>query len=74
VSTPSNNGINGLVPADSVMDLSAYYKLSRHFMLSGTINNLSNNSYYARRADSYSGPGIITADTRGFYLTMQVKI
>jgi len=71
---PSNNGINGLVPAYYVMDLTAYYKLSRLFLLSGSINNISNNSYYTRRADSYPGPGIIPADARGFYLTLQVKI
>ncbi len=72
--TPSNNGINGLVPAYYVMDLTAYYKLSRLFLLSGSVNNISNNSYFTRRADSYPGPGIIPADARGFYLTLQVKI
>ncbi|HTB25543.1 MAG TPA: TonB-dependent receptor [Puia sp.] len=72
--TPSNNGINGLVPAYNVMDFTAYYKLSRLFLLSGTINNLSNNTYYTRRADSYPGPGIIPADARGFYLTLEVKL
>jgi Fe(3+) dicitrate transport protein len=72
--TPSNNGINGLVPSYSVMDLSADYKLSKIFQISGTVNNLSNHMYYTRRADSYPGPGIIPADGRSFYLTLQVKI
>jgi Fe(3+) dicitrate transport protein len=72
--TPSNNGINGPVPSYYVMDLSAEYKLSRMFQLSGTINNLSDNMYYTHRADSYPGPGIIPADARSFYLTLQVKI
>lgn len=71
---PSNNGINGLVPAYYVMDLSADYRLSRIIQLSGTVNNLTNHMYYTRRADSYPGPGIVPADGRSFYLTVQVKI
>jgi Fe(3+) dicitrate transport protein len=71
---PSNNGINGLVPSYYVMDLSAEYRFSKLLQLSGTVNNLSNHMYYTRRADSYPGPGIIPADGRSFYLTLQVKI
>ena len=72
--TPSNNGINGLVPSYSVMDLTADYKFSKVFLLSASVNNLSNHMYYTRRADSYPGPGIIPADGRSFYLTMQVSL
>ena len=72
--TPSNNGINGLIYAYNVMDLSADYKLSRLFLLSATVNNLTNNSYFTRRAESYPGPGIIPADARSFYVTLQVKL
>jgi len=72
--TPSDNGIYGPIPAYYVMDLSADYKLSKIFLLSASINNLSNNRYFTRRADSYPGPGIIPADARSFYLTLQVKL
>jgi Fe(3+) dicitrate transport protein len=72
--TPSNNGINGPVPAYYVMDFSADYRLSRIFLLSATMSNLTNNRYYTRRADSYPGPGIIPADGRSAYLTVQVKL
>ncbi|HTB53098.1 MAG TPA: TonB-dependent receptor [Ferruginibacter sp.] len=72
--TPSNNGINGLIPSYYIMDLSADYILNKAFLLSGSINNLSDNRYYTRRADSYPGPGIIPADARSFYLTLQVKL
>jgi Fe(3+) dicitrate transport protein len=72
--TPSNNGINGLVPSYYVMDITADYKLNKMFMLSATINNLSNHMYYTRRADSYPGPGIVSADARSFYFTLQVKL
>lgn len=73
-STPSNNGINGPVPAYYVMDLSADYRLSRIILLSATLSNLTDNMYFTRRADSYPGPGIIPADGRSVYVTVHVKL
>jgi Fe(3+) dicitrate transport protein len=72
--TPSNGGINGPIPSYYVMDLTADYRFNKIFMLSASINNLTNNSYFTRRADSYPGPGIIPADPRSFYATLQVKL
>jgi Fe(3+) dicitrate transport protein len=72
--TPSNNGINGLLPSYYVMDFSADCRLSRIFSLSGTVNNLTNRMYFTRRADSYPGPGIVPSDGRGGYLTLQVQL
>ncbi|HMG82286.1 MAG TPA: TonB-dependent receptor [Ferruginibacter sp.] len=71
---PSYMGIYGLVPSYYVMDLSADYRFNKIFVLSGSINNLTNNSYFTRRADSYPGPGIIPADPRAFYLTLQLTL
>jgi Fe(3+) dicitrate transport protein len=68
------NAIDGLIPAYTVMDLSAEYKLSKVFTLQSSINNLANARYFTRRADSYPGPGIIPADARSFFLTVQVKL
>jgi Fe(3+) dicitrate transport protein len=68
------NAINGTIPSYYTMDVSGQYTLNRFLSLSGSINNLSNNFYFTRRADSYPGPGIIPADGRSFYLTLQVKI
>jgi Fe(3+) dicitrate transport protein len=68
------NAIDGLIPAYTVMDLSAEYKLSKAFTLQSSINNLANARYFTRRADSYPGPGIIPADARSFFLTVQVKL
>ena len=70
----TSNAINGLVPAYYTMDISAEYRFNKIFSLSGTINNLTNNLYFTRRADSYPGPGIIPADARSFFLTLQVKL
>lgn len=72
--TPSNNGINGMVPSYFVMDISADYRLSHIFSLSGSVNNLSNHIYFTRRADSYPGPGIVPSDGRSYYLTLQVRL
>jgi Fe(3+) dicitrate transport protein len=71
---PGDQGVWGIVPSYYVMDLSADYKLSRLFLLSATLNNLTNNMYFTRRADSYPGPGIIPADARSIYVTLQVKL
>jgi Fe(3+) dicitrate transport protein len=68
------NAIFGPIPAYTVMDLSASYKLNKTFTLQGSCNNLANKSYFTRRAESYPGPGIIPADARGYYLTLQVKL
>lgn len=68
------NAIDGIIPAYTVMDLSASYKLSKLLTLEGSVNNLADARYFTRRADSYPGPGIIPADARSFYLTLQVKL
>jgi Fe(3+) dicitrate transport protein len=68
------NAIAGIVPAYTVMDLSANYQLSKIFRLEASINNLADRRYFTRRAESYPGPGIIPADGRGYFLTLQVKL
>ncbi|WP_214072669.1 TonB-dependent receptor [Mucilaginibacter sp. dw_454] len=70
----SADAIIGEIPAYTVMDLSASYRINKTFSVSGSCNNLANASYFTRRAESYPGPGIIPADARGYYLTLQVKL
>lgn len=69
--TPS--AIEGIIPAYHVMDLSAAFALTDHWMLEGGINNLTDNRYFTRRATGYPGPGIIPADPRGFYFTVKAR-
>ncbi len=71
---PSNNGINGIVPAYTVMDFSADFRITRMLSLSGSVNNLANQKYFTRRADSYPGPGIVPADARAYYVTLQFRM
>ncbi|HEY0176904.1 MAG TPA: TonB-dependent receptor [Pedobacter sp.] len=68
------NAVGGLIPAYTVMDLSAEYRLSKVFTIQSSVNNLANKTYFTRRAESYPGPGIIPADARSIFLTLQVKI
>lgn len=65
--------VDGLIPAFSVMDLSASYNW-RWFTVYAGINNLANAKYFTRRADGYPGPGIIPADIRNWYATLQFKL
>lgn len=64
--------VDGLIPAFSVMDLSLSYKWRMLTLYTG-VNNLANRKYFTRRADGYPGPGIIPADRRGFYVTLEGK-
>ena len=70
----TSNAVNGLIPSYYVMDMTLEYTINKIFSVHGSINNLSNNMYFTRRADSYPGPGIIPSDARSFFFTLQVKI
>ncbi len=65
--------VDGAIPAFSVMDLSASYNW-RQFTLYSGVNNLANAKYFTRRADGYPGPGILPADIRNYYVTLQFKL
>lgn len=67
-----STAISGLIPAFTVMDISATYNW-RAFAFSAGINNAANKSYFTRRAEGYPGPGIIPADPINTYLTIQFR-
>lgn len=64
--------VDGAIPAFNVMDLSLSYNWKK-FTLYGGVNNLTDTKYFTRRADGYPGPGILPADIRNWYLTLQFK-
>ncbi len=70
-STPT--AVDGAIPSFSVMDLSLSYNW-RSFTVFTGINNILDTKYFTRRADGYPGPGIIPADKRNLYLTLQFKL
>jgi Fe(3+) dicitrate transport protein len=67
------SAVEGSIPAYQVVDLTASYQW-KFLTLEASCNNLLNESYFTRRAESYPGPGIIPSDGRGFYVTLQAKI
>lgn len=69
----NQRGIEGTIPAYSVVDLSLSYTLKRLKFETG-VNNLLNRYYFTRRATGYPGPGIIPSDPISAYLTLEVKI
>lgn len=71
--TFTSSAVDGLIPAYSILDLSLQYSIGR-YLVSGSVNNVLNRRYFTRRADGYPGPGIIPAEPRGYFLTLQVKL
>jgi Fe(3+) dicitrate transport protein len=69
----TSTAIEGKIPAYQVMDLSAAYTW-KILKLEASCNNVLDQAYFTRRADAYPGPGIIPADGRGFYVTLQARI
>ena len=67
------HGIVGLIPSYYVMDISLTYSMNK-FQFEGGINNLTNRSYFTRRATGYPGPGIIPSPPRNFYIAAQIKL
>ncbi|MFN8393861.1 MAG: TonB-dependent receptor [Bacteroidia bacterium] len=70
----SPNAVEGLIPAYQVLDLSLSYEFKTWLSLEANCNNVLNTMYFTRRAASYPGPGIIPADGRSLFLTLQVKL
>ncbi|WP_198174844.1 TonB-dependent receptor [Spirosoma arboris] len=67
------DGLVGEIPAYWLVDLTANYRIRKlDFGLS--INNLTNNYYFTRRALGFPGPGIIPADARSVSLTIGLRI
>jgi Fe(3+) dicitrate transport protein len=63
----------GTIPSYTVLDLTMKYNWKR-YTIEGSVNNLSDQIYFTRRATGYPGPGIIPAERRMFFFTFQVKI
>jgi Fe(3+) dicitrate transport protein len=71
---PTANAQNGLIPAYTIIDLSATYKFSKGLNLKAGINNLADERYFTRRAGGYPGPGALPADGRSFFVSVGAKL
>ncbi len=69
----NQRGIEGSIPAYDILDVSVSYSYKK-WKLEAGINNLLDNSYFTQRATGYPGPGIIPAQPRTFYTTLQFKL
>lgn len=69
----SADPVAGYIPAYTVLDFSATYKLA-NVQLKAGLNNMANKAYFTRRTDEYPGPGIIPATGRSFYVGAAVKL
>ena len=65
--------VEGIIPAYQIVDLSVSQSW-KCWTLQLSVNNALNTSYFTRRAESYPGPGIIPADGRSIYITLQIKL
>ncbi len=68
----SDNPIAGYIPAYTVLDWSATYKIKNYAIKAG-VNNIADKAYFTRRTDEYPGPGIIPAVGRSFYIGLTAK-
>jgi Fe(3+) dicitrate transport protein len=68
----SDNPVAGYIPAYTVLDYSATYRISNCSIKLG-VNNIAGKDYFTRRTDEYPGPGIIPAIGRSFYLGFTAK-
>ncbi len=68
----SDNPVAGYIPAYTILDFSATYKINNYALKFG-VNNLADKSYFTRRTDEYPGPGIIPAVGRSFYAGFTAK-
>jgi Fe(3+) dicitrate transport protein len=70
---PSANGAQGLVPAYSLLDFNAAYRIGSRFTLRLGVNNLADKQYFTKRPTFYPGPGIWPSDGRSFQLSVTVR-
>ena len=68
----SSDPVAGYIPAYSVFDASATYRIDRYSLKAG-MNNIADKKYFTLRTDEYPGPGIIPSIGRRFYVGISAK-
>jgi Fe(3+) dicitrate transport protein len=66
-------GTTGVIPAYSVNDFTISYLFTKHLRFNAGINNVWDNRYFTRRSGGYPGPGLLPADGRSMYFSLQFK-
>lgn len=70
----TSTAVEGVIPSYVVADVTGSFICNSWLSLEASCNNVFNNMYFTRRAESYPGPGIIPSDGRSFYLTAQISL
>jgi Fe(3+) dicitrate transport protein len=68
----SADPVAGYIPAYTVFDVSATYRINKYSLKAG-INNFTDKAYFTRRTDEYPGPGIIPSVGRSFYAGISAR-
>lgn len=66
--------VEGIIPAYFVADLTASCQITKWLTTIVSCNNLFDEMYFTRRAESYPGPGIIPSDGRSFFITAELRL
>lgn len=70
----SMNGVNGIIPAYFLLDFNLAYAFLDSYHIKFSLNNMTNEYYFTRRATGYPGPGILPSDGRSFVISIGTKI
>ena len=71
--TPSANGVTGILDKYSLLDFSTEYNFLKNYNIRAGINNLFDEEYATRRSSGYPGPGILPGEGRTFYISIGAK-
>lgn len=70
---PNATATAGLIPAYTIADVAATYRISNYTFKAG-VNNVADAKYFTRRAGGYPGPGLMPSDARNFFVSFGVKL
>ncbi|OIN59443.1 TonB-dependent receptor family protein [Arsenicibacter rosenii] len=71
---PTANGAKGLVPAYSLLDMNATWRIRRNLSIRGSLNNLLNRQYFTKRPTFYPGPGVWSSDGRSGVVSVSFSL
>ncbi|MCB9265610.1 MAG: TonB-dependent receptor [Lewinellaceae bacterium] len=72
ISTPT--GVNGIVPSYLITDFNFTYHFLGRFNVRCSVNNVTDEKYFTRRATGYPGPGILPSDGRSVVVSFGAKL
>lgn len=70
----SANGTTGLIPAYRIWDWNTTFHVNKHVNIKLSVNNLSNERYFTRRAGGYPGPGVMPSDGRSVLCSVGINL